>query len=76
MGPRYTISNPPLSLQGQVIKGWDLGLLDMCVGEKRELIIPPALGYGDSGAGGAIPGGATLNFDVEVREHVQTSSII
>lgn len=51
---------------GQVIKGWDQGLLDMCVGEKRKLIVHPSLGYGDQGAGEVIPGGATLHFDVEL----------
>lgn len=45
---------------GQVIKGWDLGLLDMCVGEARKLTIPPSYGYGDRTVG-PIPGGSTLS---------------
>ena len=50
---------------GEVIKGWDQGLLGMCEQEKRTLIIPPSLGYGNRGAGQAIPGDATLKFTVE-----------
>jgi peptidylprolyl isomerase len=52
--------------KGQVIRGWDEAFSSMKIGERRQIVLPARLAYGDRGAGGIIPGGATLYFDVEL----------
>lgn len=59
---------------GKVIPGWEQGLLDMCVGEKRKLIIPPHMGYGSHGSPPHIPPDATLVFNTELIA-IETESV-
>merc|ERR1719367_1047667 len=59
---------------GQVIPGWDQGLLGVCKGEERHLVVPSSLAYGDRGAGDVIPPDATLLFDIVVVDVVKAKS--
>lgn len=62
----YSRGAPSTFAPNQVIKGWTEALKLMSEGEKRELYVPPELGYGDQGAGSMIPGGAVLVFEIEL----------
>ena len=54
--------------KGEVIQGWDIGLLGMKAGGKRKITIPPEMGYGEAGAGTSIPPNSTLIFEIELLE--------
>lgn len=60
---------------GQVIQGWDQGLLGMCEGGKQKLVSPSELGYGDQGAPPKIPGGANLVIEVELLKIERRSEL-
>jgi len=53
---------------GEVIKGWDLGIVGMKIGGSRKLVVPPKLGYGKRGCAPDIPGNATLHFSVTLKK--------
>jgi FKBP-type peptidyl-prolyl cis-trans isomerase len=72
-----SIGKQPFTFQvgiGQVITGWDKGLIGRKVGEKCKLTIPPTEGYGERGAGAAIPPNATLFFEVEIKNVVKNKT--
>ena len=63
-----------LQICPQVIPGWDQGLLGVCKGEERHLVVPSTLAYGDRGAGDVIPPDATLLFDIVVVDVIKAKS--